>query len=80
MLAMLIKNACFDAYSSHEIAGCLFSRYGDAYVNLQPRISKTLLQAFLDPKRAMTQHYGSIKGLAALGPRVVKTVMHILTV
>ncbi|KAH7387596.1 hypothetical protein KP509_16G031600 [Ceratopteris richardii] len=46
-------------------------RFGRVYHNLQPRITKTLLQAFLDPKRAMTQHYGAIKGLAALGPRVV---------
>lgn len=46
-------------------------RFGHSYHNLQPRITKTLLQAFLEPKRAMTQHYGGIKGLAALGPRVV---------
>lgn len=46
-------------------------RFGRFYHNLQPRITKTLLQAFLDPKKAMTQHYGGIKGLAALGPRVV---------
>ncbi|MCO5609012.1 hypothetical protein L7F22_063232 [Adiantum nelumboides] len=46
-------------------------RFGSSYHNLQPRITKTLLQAFLDPKRAMTTHYGAIKGLAALGPRVV---------
>ena len=49
-------------------------------MNLQPRISKTLLQAFLDPKRAMTQHYGAIKGLAALGPRVVSATILILAI
>ncbi|KAI5067137.1 hypothetical protein GOP47_0017665 [Adiantum capillus-veneris] len=46
-------------------------RFGHSYHNLQPRITRTLMQALLDPKRALTQHYGAIKGLAALGPRVV---------
>jgi len=34
-------------------------------------LTKTLLNAFLDPKKAMTQHYGAIQGLGALGPNVV---------
>jgi hypothetical protein len=25
----------------------------------------------MDPKRALTQHYGAVRGLAALGSRVV---------
>ena len=41
------------------------------YHNLQPRVTRTLLHAFLDPKKALTQHYGAIRGLAALGSRVV---------
>lgn len=41
------------------------------YNNLQTRLTKTLLHAFLDPKRAITQHYGAIQGLAALGPNMV---------
>lgn len=32
---------------------------------------RTLLHAYLDPKKALTQHYGAIRGLAALGSRVV---------
>ena len=46
-------------------------RFGQVYSNLQSRLTKTLLNAFLDPKKAMTQHYGAIQGLAALGPTVV---------
>lgn len=48
-----------------------FCRFGHAYHNLQLRVTRTLLQAFLDPTKAMTQHYGAIQGLAALGPSVV---------
>ncbi|PRQ32051.1 putative TAF6 HEAT repeat domain-containing protein [Rosa chinensis] len=39
--------------------------------NLQPRLTRTLLHAFLDPTKALPQHYGAIQGLAALGPNVV---------
>jgi hypothetical protein len=46
-------------------------RFGHVYNNLQTRLTKTLLNAFLDPKRALTQQYGAIQGLAALGPNVV---------
>lgn len=46
-------------------------RFGLVYNTLQPRLTKTLLNALLDPKKALTQHYGAIQGLAALGPNVV---------
>ncbi|KAL2938746.1 Transcription initiation factor TFIID subunit 6 [Bienertia sinuspersici] len=54
------------------MSGCTRSRFGHAYGNLQPRLTRTLVNAFLDPKRAITQHYGAIQGLAALGPNVVR--------
>jgi hypothetical protein len=34
-------------------------------------ITQTLLYAFVDAKEALTQHYGAIRGIAALGPRLV---------
>ncbi|PRQ32056.1 putative TAF6 HEAT repeat domain-containing protein [Rosa chinensis] len=40
--------------------------------NLQPRLTRTLLHAFLDLTKALPQHYGAIQGLAALGPNVVR--------
>eukprot|EP00983_Pelagomonas_calceolata_P134414 1162060-Pelagomonas_calceolata.AAC.7 len=33
-------------------------RFGDPYYNVQPRVSKTLLRALLDPSKPLTTHYG----------------------
>lgn len=46
-------------------------RFGHIYHNLQPRVTKTFLHSFLDPTKALPQHYGAIKGIEALGSRVV---------
>ncbi|KAJ3218412.1 Transcription initiation factor TFIID subunit 6 [Dinochytrium kinnereticum] len=40
-----------------------------------PRITKTLLRAFLDPSKSLATHFGAIKGLAALGPEAVKVLL-----
>ncbi|XP_074310876.1 transcription initiation factor TFIID subunit 6-like [Silene latifolia] len=50
-------------------------RFGHVYHNLQPRVTRTLLHAFLDPTKALPQHYGAIQGLAALGPSVVRLLI-----
>ncbi|RUP43411.1 putative transcription initiation factor TFIID subunit 6 [Jimgerdemannia flammicorona] len=50
-------------------------RYGKAYHTLQPRITKTLLRAFLDPAKPLTTHYGAIIGLSELGPEVVRVLV-----
>ncbi|XP_010913968.1 transcription initiation factor TFIID subunit 6 [Elaeis guineensis] len=50
-------------------------RFGHVYHNLQYRLTRTLLNAFLDPSKAMTQHYGAIQGLAALGTSVVRVLI-----
>lgn len=42
-------------------------RWGKTYSTLLPRLTKTLLNAFLDPSRPLTTHYGGIRGLGALG-------------
>ena len=47
-------------------------RFGSSYHTLQPRITKTLLHAFLDPKRSRTTHYGAIVGITALGSHVTQ--------
>lgn len=54
-----------------SLVAFICKRFGRVYHNLQPRVTKTLLHAFMDPKRALTQHYGAVRGLAALGSRVV---------
>jgi len=50
-------------------------RYGSSYFTLQPRITKTLLHAFLDPTKALTTHYGAIVGLSTLGPYVIELLV-----
>ncbi|KAL6975647.1 Transcription initiation factor TFIID subunit 6 [Sarracenia purpurea var. burkii] len=58
-----------------KLVASICQRFGHVYNNLQTRLTKTLVHTFLDPKRAMTQHYGAIQGLAALGPNVVRLLM-----
>ncbi|PSS14344.1 Transcription initiation factor TFIID subunit like [Actinidia chinensis var. chinensis] len=58
-----------------KLVASICKRFGHIYSNLQTRLTKTLVSTFLDPKRAMTQHYGAIQGLAALGPNVVRLLM-----
>ncbi|XP_056173319.1 transcription initiation factor TFIID subunit 6-like isoform X3 [Syzygium oleosum] len=55
---------------SASLVASICKRYGHVYHNLQPRVIRTLVHAFLDPKKSLPQHYGAIKGLAALGPSV----------
>ncbi|XP_043689998.1 transcription initiation factor TFIID subunit 6-like [Telopea speciosissima] len=55
-----------------KLVASICKRFGHVYHNLQPRVTRTLLHAFLDPTKALTQHYGAIQGLAALGPSVVR--------
>lgn len=58
-----------------SLVAFICKRFGHTYQNLQPRVTRTLLHAFLDPKRALTQHYGAIRGLSALGSRVVRLLV-----
>ncbi|KAL3698741.1 hypothetical protein R1sor_012817 [Riccia sorocarpa] len=58
-----------------SIVAFICKRFGHAYQNLQQRVTRTLVHAFLDPKRAMTQHYGAITGLSVLGVRVVQLLI-----
>jgi hypothetical protein len=50
-------------------------RFGTAYKTLQPRITKTLLHAFLDPTKPLTTHYGAVVGLSALGIYVIQLLL-----
>ncbi|KAH9620319.1 hypothetical protein KSS87_021716 [Heliosperma pusillum] len=58
-----------------NLVATICRRFGHVYHNLQPRVTRTLLHAFLDPTKALPQHYGAIQGLAALGPRVVRLLI-----
>ncbi|CAI9090225.1 OLC1v1024953C1 [Oldenlandia corymbosa var. corymbosa] len=57
------------------IIASICRRFAHVYNSLQTRLTKTLLSAFLDTKRALPQHYGAIQGLAALGPNVVRLLI-----
>ncbi|KAK1416648.1 hypothetical protein QVD17_25763 [Tagetes erecta] len=58
-----------------KLVATICKRFGHNYSSLQTRLTRTLLKAFLDRKRALTQHYGAIQGLAALGPHVVRLLL-----
>jgi transcription initiation factor TFIID subunit 6 len=58
-----------------NIVASICKRYGHVYHNLQPRVTRTLLHAFLDPTKSLPQQFGAIQGLAALGPRVVQLLV-----
>ncbi|RUS13613.1 transcription initiation factor TFIID complex 60 kDa subunit [Endogone sp. FLAS-F59071] len=58
-----------------HLAANICHRYGPAYHTLQPRVTKTLLRAFLDPAKPFTTHYGAIVGLTELGPEVVRVLV-----
>ena len=45
------------------------------YKSLQPRIAKTLLQAFLDHSKPLTTQYGAIVGITALGAEAVEMLI-----
>ncbi|MED6124548.1 hypothetical protein PIB30_059950 [Stylosanthes scabra] len=57
---------------SVNLVASICKRFGHVYHNLQPRVTNTFLHAFLDPTKALPQHYGAIKGIAALGSRLVR--------
>ncbi|CAO3660736.1 unnamed protein product [Rhizopus stolonifer] len=50
-------------------------RFGKSYHTLQPRITKTLLRAFLDPGRPLTTQYGAIIGLDKIGTEVTRVLV-----
>jgi len=56
-------------YSAGVIA-FVCARFGSSYKTLQPRVTRTLVSALLDPTRPLTTHYGAAVGLSSLGPHV----------
>lgn len=61
-------------YSAYIIA-YICNKFGANYHTLQPRVTKALLHAFLDPTRPRTTHYGAIVGIGALGPAVTQLLL-----
>ncbi|KAG2216856.1 hypothetical protein INT45_005223 [Circinella minor] len=68
-----------DHWSIRQRAATLIANicteYGKSYHTLQPRITKTLLRAFMDPARPLTTHYGAIIGLEHLSVEVSRVLI-----
>ncbi|KAJ3402998.1 hypothetical protein HDU80_004564 [Chytriomyces hyalinus] len=60
---------------SAELIAYVCRTYSATYPTLQPRVTKTLLRAFLDPTKPNSTHYGAVVGLAGLGNEVVKLLI-----
>ncbi|KAL6905633.1 hypothetical protein ACP4OV_003234 [Aristida adscensionis] len=60
---------------SANLVASVCRRFGHVYHNLQNRLTKTLIHAFLDPAKSLTQHYGAVQGLSALGPGVIRLLL-----
>uniref|UniRef100_A0A0D3EPF9 TATA box binding protein associated factor (TAF) histone-like fold domain-containing protein n=1 Tax=Oryza barthii TaxID=65489 RepID=A0A0D3EPF9_9ORYZ len=60
---------------SANLVGSVCRRFGHAYHNIQTRVTRTLVQGFLDPQKSLTQHYGAIQGISALGPSAIRLLL-----
>ena len=58
-----------------SILGLLCNRYGQAYTTLKPRVTKTLLKAYLDNTKPFATHYGALIGLTQMGSEVVRVLV-----
>jgi len=60
---------------SANLVALVCRRFGHVYHNLQNRLTKTLIHAFLDPAKSLTQHYGAVQGISALGPSAIRLLI-----
>jgi len=58
-----------------SLVALICTQFGSAYHTLQPRVSKTLLHAIMDPGKPFTTSYGAIIGLSLLGDEVIKVLI-----
>lgn len=58
-----------------ETMALVCAKFGEQYPTIQPRITRTLVKALLDPAKPLATHYGAVVGLAALGPRVTRLLI-----
>ncbi|ODV84529.1 hypothetical protein CANARDRAFT_29067 [[Candida] arabinofermentans NRRL YB-2248] len=68
-------------FKIRELAASLLQRiikeYGSSYTTLKPRITRTMLRAFLSSttKNSVGTQFGSIKGMKSLGTEVIRIIM-----
>lgn len=58
-----------------DLLKLLCAQHGSTYPQLQPRITRTLLKAWLDPSKSLATHYGCLVALGKLGHSTVKSVV-----
>ncbi|KAJ3347625.1 hypothetical protein HDU83_001937 [Entophlyctis luteolus] len=58
-----------------QVAAHVCQAYTATYPTLQPRVTRTLLRAFLDPEKSCATYYGAIAGLAGLGAEAVRMLV-----
>ena len=58
-----------------DLLKLLCAQHGTTYPQLQPRITRTLLKAWLDPSKSLPTHYGCLVALSKLGHATVKSVV-----
>jgi transcription initiation factor TFIID subunit 6 len=80
LLAKRIGSGVWDKHwelrnAAAYLLGEICNKYARAYHSLKPRITRTLLHAFLDPSKSYSTHYGALVGLQALGPEVIKSLV-----
>ncbi|GME75474.1 unnamed protein product [Ambrosiozyma monospora] len=60
-----------------QLLGKMIEQYGSSYNTLKPRVTRTLLRAFLGntTKNSVGTQYGAIKGMKYLGSEVIRIIM-----
>jgi transcription initiation factor TFIID subunit 6 len=69
-----------DQYKLRDLAASLTSKmatkYASSSLQLRPRLARTCLKLFLDPTRTLTEHYGAIHGMLAIGgPEAIRSLI-----
>lgn len=62
----IIKSYALRDYSA-SLIGHIAEKYQKSSQQLKPRLARTFLKFFLDPKKPLDQHYGAVKGIVAIG-------------
>ncbi|KAJ3186207.1 hypothetical protein HDU85_007647 [Gaertneriomyces sp. JEL0708] len=69
----------FTHFDLRELSAALIAhilhRYSSSYTTLHPRITKTLLRAFIDSSKSLPTLFGALVGLAAIGRQTVQVIL-----
>ena len=80
---VLARRLCSDASDDHwtlrrnaaTLLRLVCDKYGRTYNTLQPRITRTLLNALLDTSRSLPTHYGAVVAITALGIPAIRATL-----